>query len=199
MLGDGAEIPPVPQRRQLHAHSVQAIIQVGPEPPVPHRIVKRRVRRRDQQHIHLTGTAAADRAHHPVIEQAQQHGLKRERHIANLVQEQSAAIGLADQAGRAAAPRTCESALDMAEQFRLDQRIGQRGAVYRHEGARPLAYLMGVTCKLFLASAGLAFDQDRQHARRPRRDLAKYRHHRRIPRHERWGERRTRCHSLGLG
>jgi hypothetical protein len=61
--------------------------------------------------------------------------LLRERHVADFVEKQRAAVGLRDLAGAAALARAGERAVLVAEQLGLDQRIGQRGAVDGDERA----------------------------------------------------------------
>ena len=58
-----------------------------------------------------------------------------ERHVADLVEEEGAAVGLLEAAPVAPLVRAGEGALLVAEQLALEERLGQRGAVDRHEGA----------------------------------------------------------------
>ncbi|MNR00392.1 hypothetical protein D3C85_1161630 [compost metagenome] len=83
-----------------------------------------------------------------------------QRHVADLVEEQGAAVGLLDQAAHALAARAGEGARLVAEQLALDQRLRHGGAVDRHErrpGA-PAAVVQGARQAL-LAGAGLAVEQ----------------------------------------
>ena len=68
----------------------------------------------------------------------------------------------------------------MAEQLRLDQRVGEGGAIHRHERPLAAACVMGIARELLLAGAGLATDQDRQAPCGTGCDIAKHRHHGRI-------------------
>ena len=86
--------------------------------------------------------------------------MQRHRHVADLVEEQRAAIGLAHQAGRAALARAGEGAIAVAKQFSLNQALGQRRAIDRDKGAAAPAGRMGVARQLLFASAGLAADED---------------------------------------
>jgi hypothetical protein len=94
-----------------------------------------------------------------VLQHAQQLGLQRQVELADLVQEQRAAVGGLDQADLARL-RVGEGALLMAEQLALDQVRRQRGAVDFHErgrGART-GVVAGARHQL-LAGAGLAQNQ----------------------------------------
>ena len=82
----------------------------------------------------LTRAVRAYRADDPVLQHAQQLGLKLQRHLADLVEEDGAAVGRAEQS--VARPGGAgESAALVAEHFRLQQFVRNRRAVDRHEGA----------------------------------------------------------------
>jgi hypothetical protein len=105
---------------------------------------------------------AADPHHLALFQHPQQAGLQAEGHLADLVEEQGAAVGRLEQPGVAAAARAGERAFLVAEQLRFQQRLGDRAAVHRDEGAqggavRALA-VDGLGHQL-LAAAGLALDQ----------------------------------------
>ncbi len=89
--------------------------------------------------------------------------------LADLVQEQRAAIGDLEEA-RLAVDGPREGATFVAEQLALDQGLGQRRAVERHEreGAARTVLVQG-TREQLLAGAGLALDEHGQ--RRPRGPL----------------------------
>ena len=59
----------------------------------------------------------------------------RQRQLADLVEEQRAAVGQLEQAGAVAATAPVNAPLLVAEQLALDQRLGQRRAVDLHERA----------------------------------------------------------------
>ena len=70
------------------------------------------------------------------LQDAQQLGLRRGRQLRDFIQEEGAAVrGLEPTV--AAVGGAGESAALVAEQFGLDQRVGKRGAVDRHEGLQP--------------------------------------------------------------
>src|SRR5690606_23138635 len=92
--------------------------------------------------------------------------LQRERHVADLVEEQGAAVGDLDLAGRLAHGAR-ERALLEAEQLRLEQRLRDRGAVDRNERLlRARAQVVDRAREELLAGAALAEQQRRRAGRR---------------------------------
>ena len=78
--------------------------------------------------------AAADPLDHPLLQEAQQLDLERQRDVADLVEEQGAAMGELDLA-LGGLDRAGEGALLVAEQLGLEQVLGDGGAVDRDEAA----------------------------------------------------------------
>ena len=91
------------------------------------------MRRADEREVHGHRLPAAERRHHAVLQHAQQPRLEQQRHIADLVEEQRAALGLADAPRGALLARAGEGAALIAEQLRFDQVLRQRSAVDRDE------------------------------------------------------------------
>ena len=148
------------QRRQHHVRAVEAVIQVVAETPLAHQRFERAMGGGDHAQVDRRGPGRADRQHLALGQHAQQAGLQGARHVADLVEEQRAAVGLLDQAFLALGAGAREAAGQVAEQFALDQRLGNRRAVDRHE--RPAAALAAAVQRLgeiLLAAAGLAGDQ----------------------------------------
>ena len=110
--------------------------------------------------------APAEAAEAALLQHAQQLDLRRRRHLADLVEEQRAAVRQLE----AALPpigRAGEGALLVAEDFALEQRLGNRGAVdgdERKAGAR--AQLVDGLRDQLLAGARLAGDEHRRRGRR---------------------------------
>jgi hypothetical protein len=77
---------------------------------------------------------AADDVDDVLLQHAQQLGLERQRELADLVEEEGAAGGLAEPAG-AVADGPGEGAADVAEQLRLEQLAGDGRAVDGDEWA----------------------------------------------------------------
>ncbi len=113
----------------------------------------------DDAHVHLDRRVTADPVELPVGQHPQQPGLRLGGHVADFVEKQGAAVRLLEAAG-AAGGRPGEGALLVAEQFRLDQIVGDRRHVQGDKGvfgARAVA-VQGPGHQL-LAGAGLAVDQ----------------------------------------
>ena len=102
---------------------------------------------------------AAEPLEAPFLEHAQQLGLRDDRKVANLVQEQRAFIGQFEPAGLAIV-RAGKGALFVSEDFRLEQRVRQRRAVDRLElGCLPAAQLVNHPRHQLFARAGRSEDQ----------------------------------------
>ena len=115
--------------------------------------------------VDLDRLLAADALEPALLEHAQELGLQAERQLADLVEEQRAAVGHLEAAGLLFG-RAGERALLVAEQLALDQRLGERGAV--DGDARTLRAARRAVDRArdhLLAGAGLAAEQDRRVAR----------------------------------
>ena len=126
------------QRRNRDREHRQAEIQVLAELPRRHRLPQHAVGGGDNADVDLDRSVAAEPLDALGLDGAQHLGLQRQRHLADLVEEDGAALRhleLADLALR----RAGEGAALVAEQLRLEQVLGNRGAVDGHErpvGAR---------------------------------------------------------------
>ena len=124
----------IAQRRHQHPDHRHAVVEIlakllggdlGAQVPVGRR-----------EHPHRGGrvAGAADRPDALLVDRAQQRRLHRRRQLADLVEEQRAAVRLLE----GAAPighRAGERAADVAEQRRLDLLVGDGAAVEDDEGA----------------------------------------------------------------
>ena len=125
----------------------------------------------DHAHVHAPALVRADRGHHAILEDAQQLGLHRERQLAELVEEQRAAVGGAEQA-LAVCVGARERPLAVAEQRALDQRLRQRAAVDGDERpGRARALVVQRPRDQLLAGAGGTDHQRRTAELRDRPDL----------------------------
>ena len=71
----------------------------------------------------------------PVLNDAEELGLERHRHFRQLVEKEGATIGRFEKA-RLVTVGPGEGTLPMAEHLALEQRLGQRGAIDRHQRPR---------------------------------------------------------------
>ena len=110
-------------------------------------------------HVGRDRLVPADALELLLLQHAQHLGLRGRGHVADLVEEERAAVGLLELAD-ALPVGAGERALLVAEQFALEQRLGDRGAVDRQErlvGA--VGVLVDRAGDQFLAGAALAEDQ----------------------------------------
>jgi len=124
------------------------------------------MRGRHDADVHPLGAARAHRRHLAALQRAQQLGLQLGGHVADLVEEERAARGLAE----APQPRldgTGEGAALVAEQLALEQLARDRRRVDGHEGQRAaMARCVQGARDQLLAGAALAGDQHRHVAAR---------------------------------
>ena len=92
------------QRRHLDVDDVEAVVEVLAEAPFAHLGREIAVGRGDEAHVDLDRLVAADALERPLLEDAQQLDLRRQRDLADLVEEERAAVGLLE-AARCAAGR----------------------------------------------------------------------------------------------
>ena len=108
------------QRRHPQRDGVDAEIEILAQPPVAQRRVEIDVGRADQPEVDVDDPVAADRPVLALLQHAQQLGLQVRRHLADLVEQQRAALRHLEQAFLVHR-RAGERALLVAEQLRLDQ------------------------------------------------------------------------------
>ncbi|MNQ64764.1 hypothetical protein D3C85_791990 [compost metagenome] len=121
------------QGRQVEDQAVEAVEQVLAEAAALHPFFQCTVGSTDDAHVHRQ-RLAADGHYLALLQHPQQAGLQRQRHVADLVEEQGAAVGLLQLAAHAFLARAGEAAAAIAEQFALDQGFRNGRAVQRHEG-----------------------------------------------------------------
>src|SRR6188474_3448830 len=118
------------------------MIEILAEPTLVDHHAEIAVGRGDPAHVDLERAAAADALEAALLQDAQELGLELGLELADLVEEERAAVGQLEPAALALG-RAGERALLVAEQLALEQLLAQRGAVDRHERPR-LARALGV-------------------------------------------------------
>jgi len=120
------------ERRNLNGKDVQPVVQVFPELASADHRHQFTIRRGDHAQIQLACDHIADTAQLPVLQHAQQLGLKTPRRVRDFVEEQRPSVGFFEQSGLIGNSRGERAAL-VAEQFAFDQIVRQRTAIDRNE------------------------------------------------------------------
>ena len=167
VLGQQRDVlPAIAQRRQLDGEHVQPVIQVLAQLARLDRLHRVDVGCGNHPHIHRLLLAAAQPPERPLLQDPQQLDLRRRHHLGDLVEKQRAAMR---QLEHTRAPVVCprEGALLVPEDLALEQRLGNRRAVDRHERKRRArAQLVDRLGDELLAGARLTRDQHRGQRRR---------------------------------
>ena len=183
------------KRRQAQRHDVEAEEQVFAERALLNGVAQILVGGGDDADVGLDRRAAADGRVFALLQHPEQARLRLHRHVADLVEEQRAALGLLE-AARRARVGAGEGALLMAEQLALDQVARDRRHVDGDE--RPglaLAVIVQRARDQFLAGARLAGNHHRQvglHQPRQRAENVLHRRRAADQRHQ-LGRRRFRA------
>ncbi len=159
VVGQLQAIGAIPERRQGDLQHVEPIEQVLAERAVGDHRLQVAVGRRDQPHVGRPLGRLADPLVPPLLEEPQQLRLQRERQVADLVEEERAALGRGHLAARVA-DGAGEGALHVAEQLALQQLGAEARATDRHERpGGPAAPAVQCPREHALARAALAADQ----------------------------------------
>ena len=116
-------VRPLAQRRQAQAHDVEAMQEVLAEQSLAHALLQVLVRGRDDAHVGAQRRVAADAVVLAVRQHAQEAHLQVGGHVADLVEEQRAALGLLE-APAAQRLRAGERAALVAEELGLERSFG---------------------------------------------------------------------------
>src|SRR5690606_14391805 len=117
-------LAPLPQRRKLDGDHVEPVVEVLAEPALPDLFGQVLVGRGDDADVDRLGPRLAHLCHHSLLECAQELDLQRGRHLADLVEEEGAAVRrleLADAGLRSAG----EGAPHVAEEFAFQEVLGE--------------------------------------------------------------------------
>ena len=98
-------LEPLAQRRHLHGKDVQPVEQVLAEAAGADRRVEVPMRGRDDAHVAVDRAIAADALEGALLQHPQQLHLHLQRHVADLVEEQRAALGKLEAADARASRR----------------------------------------------------------------------------------------------
>ena len=131
-------LAPLAQRRHVERNHVQPVEQILAKIAALDLLLQILVGGRDHAHVHLHELGRAHRLEALLVERAQHLGLRPQAHVADLVQEQRAAVGLLELADLVLV-RAGEAALAVAEQLALDQLLGNGRAVDLDERLAPRA------------------------------------------------------------
>ena len=148
------------QRGHADRQHIEAVVQVGTKRPFGHHGGQVAAGGGDDAHIDALHPVAAQRLHLLFLQHAQQLGLQGQRHVADLVEQQGAAIGPLELAIAALALGPGVGACRHAEKLGLEQGVGHRRDVHADEGfGRARAGGMDAMREQFLAGAGFAQQQ----------------------------------------
>ncbi len=92
-------LAPLAERRHVDRHHVEPVEQVLAEPAGGDLRLELLVRRGEHAHVHRHGLGAADARDHAVLQHPQHLGLRSQTHVADLIEEERAAVGLLELPG----------------------------------------------------------------------------------------------------
>ena len=125
VLGERRDVPrPLAERRQGHAHDVEAVVEVQAEEAVPDGGPEVAVGRGDEADVGLDRPRPADALEGLVLEDAQELRLERGADVADLVEEHRPAVGDLELPALLLV-RAREGALLVAEQLGLEELLAR--------------------------------------------------------------------------
>ncbi len=124
---------PVLQRRQVHREGGEAVVEIAAEAAGVDLAEQITVGGGDDADVHLARPLRPERANLALLQHAQELDLEGGRGLADLVEEDGAAVGDLEQAG-AVLVGAGEGPFLAAEKLALQELVGQRPAVLDHEG-----------------------------------------------------------------
>src|SRR5262245_18501785 len=119
------------------------------------------MRRADEANVDGNRSCATNGHDLALLKHTKKSTLRREGQVADLIEEQGAPVGAADEA-QAILAGSREGALQVAKQLAFDQRVRDRSAVHGQVRPRSPGQLVDRSREDLLAGAGLTFDQDRE-------------------------------------
>src|SRR5579862_2165499 len=149
-------------RRHVHGDAVETIVKILAETPLRDHVEWMTLGGADDAHVDAQHLVAAERHHLAVLDHVEQPRLEREGHVADLIEEERAAVGLQDSASAAFTGGTGKGAGLVTEELALDQRLRNRCAVDGDEGfVGTAAGVMNGMRAVALAGTGFAEQQYR--------------------------------------
>ena len=150
------------ERRQLDLDHAKPVVEILAEAPLLDGLLQVAVRRRDDSDIDGAGVGGAQGPYLAVLEHAQQAHLHAGLGLADLVEEDRAAVGHFEEALLVLVGPGEGSPL-VAEEFALEQRVRERPAVLGDEARfPPRSRVVDRSGDEVLAGSGLAGDQHRR-------------------------------------
>ncbi len=157
---------PLPQGRHHDGYRIQAVKQILPELPVPHRIRNIQVRGGNHPHVRLLHLGRPHPDKLPALQHPQQPCLRRQGQLPHLVQEYRPPVRHLE-IPLAVGHRPRERTLLVPEQLRVDGPLRYRPAIHRNiRRMLPHAVRMDDTRKYLLPRTALPRNQHRKVRRR---------------------------------
>src|SRR5262245_9172166 len=125
-------LAPLRERGEGKLDDPQSVVEILAEPPRARRRLEILVRGGDQPHVDADRLVAADALELLLLDRAEQLGLRLKGHVADLVEEQRAAVGGLE-LSLASRDRSGEGSLLVSEELALDELARQRCAVHLDE------------------------------------------------------------------
>src|SRR5205085_11194035 len=126
-------LAPLAQGRDVNRDGRDAVEQIITEQALADGVGRKPVRRGDEAEVNGVSLLRAELAVAALLQDAQKLRLQFDRHLGDLVEEERAALRVLYEAVLVRV-RARERALRVAEQLRLDEFLGERGAVDLDEG-----------------------------------------------------------------
>ena len=125
----GDVLGPLPKRRDPDRDHVEPMEEIFAECAPVDQVVQVLVGRGDDSHVHRHRSRPAHRGNVAALECSEDLGLRRERHVSDLVEEERPLVRLLE-LPHPVGHRSRKGALYVAEEFGLDQLGGDGGAVH---------------------------------------------------------------------
>ena len=129
-------LAPLAQRRDAQLDDAQPVVEILPEAPRVHLRQQVAVGGRHHAHVHLAAPVLSHPPHLALLQRAQELHLHGRRHLADLVQEERAAVGRLEQA-RPILRGAGEGALGVAEQLASSRLSGTAPQLMATNGRPP--------------------------------------------------------------